>query len=190
MCQASNFHLIEKAPSLSPLPSSYWLQCKPMEDVTPRYVHLYIQYTVWFNLKVVFSSFTWHEWAAQSGTFIWLHQCLGHQQNIDFFQTGQVKDLCTTFVPSPVCQYGWPLWDSKDLRSATCPLLILPQMAAPIPCTKQDCPSPSPWQIDFVSQPWGLEEQSLWFCLLALSLWRTISLSILTSARLSSFSFH
>lgn len=93
-------------------------------------------------------------------------------------QMGQVKDLCTACVHWPVCQYSWPLWDSKDLRNAMRPLLILPQMAAAIPCTKQDCPSPSPWQIDFVSGPWGLEEQSLWFCLLALSLWRTISLFI------------
>lgn len=27
-------------------------------------------------------------------------------------------------------------------------------MVAPIPCTKQDCPSPLPWLIDFVSKPW------------------------------------
>lgn len=30
-------------------------------------------------------------------------------------------------VRSRVRQYGWPLWDSKELRSAMCPLLILPK---------------------------------------------------------------
>lgn len=57
---------------------------------------------------------------------------------------GHVKDLCTARVHRSVCQYAQPQWDSKDLRNAVCPPLILPQMAAPIPLTKQDCPSPSP----------------------------------------------
>lgn len=58
---------------------------------------------------------------------IWYRHSCSSEDDLPSFLTGQVKDLCAAYILSPVCQYNLPLWDSKDLRSTMCPVLILPK---------------------------------------------------------------
>lgn len=105
--------------------------------------------------------------------------------------SSQLKDLCTSYVNSPVSRYGWPLWDTKDLRSAMCPpYRFYPKWPHQFPAQNKIA---LPHRLDRLILYLGREDlrsnPSDSACSL-LSLWRTISLSILTSPCLSPFSFH